>query len=160
MKPQGATDDQIKLRAFPFSLADRAKDWLFCLPPGSVNTWPQMARAFLDKFYPATRASALRNNICRIRQGQNETLHDYWERFNSLCANCPQHQIPKQLLIKHFYEGLLPIERRLVDASSSGEIFSKNCNKVENSYQPWPQIHNILGPDKTCVETHNHKRRK
>ena len=28
MKPAGVTEEQIKLRAFPFSLADLAKDWL------------------------------------------------------------------------------------------------------------------------------------
>ena len=29
MKPKDVSDEQIKLRAFPFSLADRAKDWLY-----------------------------------------------------------------------------------------------------------------------------------
>ena len=127
MKPQGTTDDQIKLRAFPFSLADRARDWLLFLPPGSINTWNEMARAFLDKFYPATRASSLRNEICGIKQRQEESFHDYWERFNNLCISCPQHQIPETLLIQHFYEGLLPMERRLVDASSGGDIFNKTA---------------------------------
>ncbi|KAF3443644.1 hypothetical protein FNV43_RR13334 [Rhamnella rubrinervis] len=38
MKPQGITEDQIKLRAFPFSLADSAKDWLYtCLPNQSIR---------------------------------------------------------------------------------------------------------------------------
>lgn len=34
MKPQGITEEQIKLHAFPFSLADKAKDWLYYLPSG------------------------------------------------------------------------------------------------------------------------------
>ncbi|XP_052171559.1 uncharacterized protein LOC127787541 [Diospyros lotus] len=37
LKPQGVTEEQIKLRAFPFSLADAAKDWLFYLPPGNLQ---------------------------------------------------------------------------------------------------------------------------
>ncbi|KAI3515815.1 hypothetical protein L1887_14720 [Cichorium endivia] len=157
MKPQGVTDDQIKLRAFPFSLADRAKDWLFYLPPGSVNSWPQMARAFLDKFYPATRASALRNDICGIRQGQNETLHDYWERFNSLCASCPQHQIPEQLLIQHFYEGLLPMERRLVDASSGGDIFSKTPQQSRELISTMAANSQHFGPRQDMRRDSNHR---
>lgn len=32
MKPQGLTKDKIKLRAFPFSLVDTAREWLFYLP--------------------------------------------------------------------------------------------------------------------------------
>ncbi|VFQ89163.1 unnamed protein product [Cuscuta campestris] len=29
MVPEGVAQDQIRLRAFPFSLADKAKDWLY-----------------------------------------------------------------------------------------------------------------------------------
>lgn len=93
-----------------------------------------MARAFLDKFYPALRVSCLRNEICGIRQGQNETFHDYWERFNNLCYSCPQHQIPKQLLIQDLYEGLLPMERRLLDASSGGDVFSKTPQQTRQLF--------------------------
>ncbi|KAK5833138.1 hypothetical protein PVK06_016951 [Gossypium arboreum] len=54
MKPQGVIEDQIKLCAFPFLLADSAIEWLFYLPSGSVNTWSDMSRVFLDMFFPAT----------------------------------------------------------------------------------------------------------
>ncbi|XP_071917218.1 uncharacterized protein [Coffea arabica] len=37
MKPPGITKEQIKMRAFPFSLKDSAKDWLYYLPPGSAS---------------------------------------------------------------------------------------------------------------------------
>lgn len=66
-KPQGVSEDQIKLRAFPFSLADIAKDWLFDLPSNSVTTWTDMARLFLDRFFPAAKASELRRSILSIR---------------------------------------------------------------------------------------------
>ncbi|XP_073138216.1 uncharacterized protein [Henckelia pumila] len=42
MKPQGITEEQISLRAFPFSLADKAKDWLYYLPSGTITTWNVM----------------------------------------------------------------------------------------------------------------------
>ncbi|KAK5776175.1 hypothetical protein PVK06_044134 [Gossypium arboreum] len=38
MKPQGVPEDEIKLRAFPFSLVDTVKEWLFYLPPSSITT--------------------------------------------------------------------------------------------------------------------------
>ncbi|XP_039029123.1 uncharacterized protein LOC120163199 [Hibiscus syriacus] len=50
IRPHGVIEEQIKLRVFPFSLTDRAKDWLFYLPLGSVTTWDEMVRMFLDKF--------------------------------------------------------------------------------------------------------------
>ncbi|KAH9723012.1 hypothetical protein KPL70_006942 [Citrus sinensis] len=43
MRPQGVTEEQIKLRAFPFSLDGLAKDWLYYLPPGSITTWNGLA---------------------------------------------------------------------------------------------------------------------
>ncbi|KAF7812323.1 DNA-directed DNA polymerase [Senna tora] len=42
MKPERVTEEQIKLRAFPFSLDDAAKESLFNLPSGSVTSWEEM----------------------------------------------------------------------------------------------------------------------
>lgn len=125
MKPQGVTEEQIKLRAFPFSLADAAKEWLFYLPPGTITSWTGMVNIFLDKFFPASRAAGIRRGICGIKQRDTETLHEYWERFKRLCASCPQHGIPDQALIQYFYEGLLSMERKMMDAASGGAIVNK-----------------------------------
>ncbi|XP_073138488.1 uncharacterized protein [Henckelia pumila] len=38
MKPHGVTEEKIQLRAFPFSLKNAAKDWIYYLPPGSITT--------------------------------------------------------------------------------------------------------------------------
>ncbi|XP_019173570.1 PREDICTED: uncharacterized protein LOC109169147 [Ipomoea nil] len=123
-KPQGVTEDQTKLRAFPFSLADRAKDWLFYLPSRSITTWNEMVRLFLEKFFPVSRAANIRREICGIKQRDIETVHEYWERFKQLCASCPQHGVSEQLLIQYFYEGLLPMERKMLDAASRGAILA------------------------------------
>ncbi|MGZ7362298.1 retrotransposon gag family protein, partial [Streptococcus pyogenes] len=89
----GVTEEQIKLRAFPFSLGDDAKDWLYYLPSGTVTTWNEMKRMFLERYFPASRAATIRKEICGIRQYNGETLYEYWERFKKLCASCPHHQI-------------------------------------------------------------------
>ncbi|KAJ9536912.1 hypothetical protein OSB04_029645 [Centaurea solstitialis] len=125
MKPQGTNIENLKLKAFPFSLVDEARSWLFYLPPGSITTWAQMARAFLDKYFPASKAAGLRREICGIKQVDAESLYEYWERFKRLCVSCPQHGISEQLLIQYFYEGLLPMERKMMDAASGGAIVNK-----------------------------------
>ncbi len=93
-----------------------------------------MASAFLAKYNPATRISNLRQQICSIRQEEDERFHSYWERFNNLVARCPQHQIPDNLLLTHFYEGLLEQQRNLVDASSNGTIFNKNPDEIRTLF--------------------------
>ncbi|XP_051143996.1 uncharacterized protein LOC127260322 [Andrographis paniculata] len=125
MKPPGVTDEQIKLRAFPFSLKDAAKDWLYYVPPGSIDTWNDMKKKFLEKYFPASRAAILRKEICGIKQQSGETLHEYWERFNKLIIKCPQHQIPPQLLIQYFYDGLSLMDRNIIDAASGGVLVNK-----------------------------------
>ncbi|XP_027150381.1 uncharacterized protein LOC113750623 [Coffea eugenioides] len=85
MKPLSITEEQIKMRAFPFSLKDSAKDWLYYPPPGSITTWDQLKKKFLDKYFPASRVASLRKKICGIKQYPGESLYEYWERFKKLC---------------------------------------------------------------------------
>ncbi|XP_062145993.1 uncharacterized protein LOC133853988 [Alnus glutinosa] len=132
MKPTRVTEEQIKLRAFSFSLKDSANDWFYYLPSGSITTWNEMKRLFLEKYFPASRASNIRKEICGVRQHNGESLHEYWERFKKLCASCPHHQINEQLLIQYFYEGLLPIDRNMIDASSGGALVDKTPEAARN----------------------------
>ena len=44
MKPLGISEEQVKLRAFPFSLADNAKEWLYYLSSNSITTWNSMKK--------------------------------------------------------------------------------------------------------------------
>ena len=45
--PEGISQDQIRLRAFPFSLLGNAKDWLYYMPTGSFSTWTILHKLFL-----------------------------------------------------------------------------------------------------------------
>ncbi|XP_042415053.1 uncharacterized protein LOC122004195 [Zingiber officinale] len=143
MKPQGILEEDIKLRAFPFSLTGVAKVWLYYLPPGYITSWIDMKKAFLEKYFPASRIATIRKSICGIQQVVGETLYEYWERFKKLCASCPQHQISEQLLVQYFYEGLLPIDRSMIDAAAGGALVNKTpeqvreliSNMAENSQQ-------------------------
>ena len=130
MKPHNVTEDQIKLRAFPFALQDFAKDWLYDLPPGTVNTWIDLAGLFLDKYFPEMKASALRREIIGIKQKTGETLHSYWERFKRLCSRCPKHGITERNLLQYFCEGMSQWERRLLNASSGGSIIDKTPSQI------------------------------
>ncbi|KAL2252809.1 UNVERIFIED_CONTAM: hypothetical protein Sindi_0075600, partial [Sesamum indicum] len=72
MRPQGISEEQVKLRAFPFSLADQAKDWLYLLPSGSITRWNDLKKQFLEKYFPASRATTIRKEISGIRQFAGE----------------------------------------------------------------------------------------
>ncbi|KAA0063256.1 uncharacterized protein E5676_scaffold455G008390 [Cucumis melo var. makuwa] len=41
MRPHGISEEQLNLRAFPFSLTDVVKRWLYYLELGSITTWDE-----------------------------------------------------------------------------------------------------------------------
>ncbi|MEJ3702580.1 hypothetical protein, partial [Pseudomonas aeruginosa] len=52
VKVNGVSDDSIRMRLFPFSLKDKAKQWYQTLVAGSVASWEDLAHKFLYKFFP------------------------------------------------------------------------------------------------------------
>ncbi|CAN6697728.1 unnamed protein product [Malus baccata var. baccata] len=125
MTPINVDGSILKMKAFPFSLMDKAKDWLYELTPGTVTSWESMKRAFLEKFFPTSQVILLRKRISGIQKEEGESFPTYYERFKSLVASCPQHQMKEELLLQYFYEGLLPIERQMLDASAGGALVDK-----------------------------------
>ncbi|CAN6544140.1 unnamed protein product [Malus baccata var. baccata] len=125
MTPVNVDGSILKMKAFPFSLMDKAKDWLYELAPGTVTSWESMKRAFLEKFFPTSRIILLRKKISGIHQEEYESFPTYYERFKSLVASCPQHQMKEEPLLQYFYEGLLPLERQMLDASAGGALVDK-----------------------------------
>ncbi|RDX96468.1 hypothetical protein CR513_20866, partial [Mucuna pruriens] len=92
---------------------------------GSVQYLGDMKCLFLEKFFLGSRTTTLRKEICGIKQHSGKTLHEYWERFNKLCATCPHHQISEQLLVQYFYEGLMMMDRSMIDVASGGALMDK-----------------------------------
>ncbi|KAM2922701.1 hypothetical protein COP2_039024 [Malus domestica] len=126
MTPVNVDESILKMKAFPFSLLEKAKDWLYELAPRTVTLCESMKRAFLEKFFPTSRVILLRKRISGIQQDEGESFPTYYERFKSLVASCPQHQMKEELLLQYFYEGLLPIERQMLDASAGGALVDKS----------------------------------
>ncbi|CAN6583774.1 unnamed protein product [Malus baccata var. baccata] len=131
MTPVNVDGSILKMKAFPFSLMDKAKDWLYELALGTVTSWESMKRAFLEKFFPTSRIILLRKKISGIQQEEGESFPTYYERFKSLVASCPQHQMKEELLLQYFYEGLLPLERQMLDVSAGGALVDKTPMAVK-----------------------------
>jgi hypothetical protein len=54
MKLNGVDEEQVKLKAFPFSLKGAAKIWFFSILPCSIGTWNAMKKIFLEKYFLAS----------------------------------------------------------------------------------------------------------
>lgn len=64
MKPIMIIKEQIKLKAFPFSLDNSAKEWIYYLLLGTITTRADMKKLFMEKYFP--RARLIRKDICAI----------------------------------------------------------------------------------------------
>ncbi|CAL2266116.1 unnamed protein product [Prunus armeniaca] len=131
----GISDEAIRLRLFPFSLKERAKEWLYSLPSASITTWTALASKFLAKFFPAQKTNHIRKEIMGVQQLDGESFHEYWDRFQRLLASCPHHQIEDWLLMQYFYEGLLDSERMMVDATSGGGLMNKSATQAKEMFE-------------------------
>nr|GEZ57757.1 reverse transcriptase domain-containing protein [Tanacetum cinerariifolium] len=84
----GVTDDALRLYLFPHSLTHHATTWFDCLPRNSINTFEQMAKMFLGKYFPPSMVTKLRNEITNFRQRSDESLFKAWERYKLSIDRC------------------------------------------------------------------------
>ena len=113
-----------KMRFFPFTLKERAKEWFFTLGR-EFASWRDMEDAFLRKYYSVGKTSAVRRAIREFSQGPGEVFYEAWERLRDLLRQCPHHGIPKHEITQIFYDGLGAPDRYLLDAASGGTFMSK-----------------------------------
>lgn len=133
------------MRLFPFSLKDRAREWLQSCPIDSITTWEELATKFLARFYPPVRTARMRAEINNFCQYEGESLYESWERFKVMLRKCPHHGVPRWLLVQTFYNGLSSSNRTLVVAAAGGAINNKTEDDAYelieqmsiNNYQ-WP----------------------
>jgi hypothetical protein len=59
---RGVTQDAVHLCLFPFSLLEKAKQWLYSNKE-AMSTWEKCSNAFLTKFFPLGKTNAVRNKI-------------------------------------------------------------------------------------------------
>ncbi|CAM8882699.1 unnamed protein product [Rhodiola kirilowii] len=148
MKTASVPENIFKLKTFPFSLESQAKSWLMSLPSGSITSWDQMQRKFMDKYYSHSKAAQTRKELSMLRQGRAETLFDYLARFKLLEESCPNHGIPQRMLLEYFMDGMVLMERRMLDASAQGSILDMYPEEI------WELIENVAESTRYLEETH------
>ena len=57
-----------------------------------------------------------------MNQEPDESLYEYWTRFQELLKKCPHHRIPDDQLAQTFYDGLKEMDQDKLDAASGGSF--------------------------------------
>ncbi|XP_048618623.1 uncharacterized protein LOC125589950 [Brassica napus] len=82
-------------------------------------------KAFLNKFFSATRTANLRNQISGFQQRGLEGFSEAWERFRSYLSQCPHHGFNNESLLSTFYRGVLPKFKSQLDTASNGNFLGR-----------------------------------
>ena len=76
---QGLSEDELRLRCFPFCMKGEARSWLLTLEENSLDTWEKVYSSFMMKFYSPQRTMDLRGKIANFAQRESESFHEAWE---------------------------------------------------------------------------------
>nr|GEU37948.1 reverse transcriptase domain-containing protein [Tanacetum cinerariifolium] len=85
---------------------------------------------FLEKYFPPSMVTKLRNEITNFHQRPDESLFEAWERYKLSIDRCPNHNMLPVTQIDTFYNGLTLRHRDTINAVAGG-TFMKRPLKVE-----------------------------
>ncbi|GJW25977.1 reverse transcriptase domain-containing protein [Tanacetum coccineum] len=125
MKFPNVPSTSVKLMLFPFSLEGAARIWLEKEPPQSILTWDDLVSKFINKFFPPSKTTNLRNEIMRFQQRFDETFYEAWDRFNDLLRACPHHGFSELHQFDTFYNALNSNDQDSLNSVTGGNFLDK-----------------------------------
>ena len=81
------TDGDLLTKQFVRTLRGNAFDWYTNLEPESIDSWEQMEREFLNRFYN-TRCTVSMLKLTNTKQWKDEPVVEYTNRWHSLSLDC------------------------------------------------------------------------
>ena len=128
---EGAIDmELLKLKAFPLTLKDKAKFWLNALRPRTIRNWGELQAEFLKKFFSAHKTNNLKRQIYTFAAHDGERFYQCWEIFMETISACPHHGFDTWMLVNHFYDGMSPSMKQLLETMCGGDFLSKNPDEA------------------------------
>nr|GEZ53130.1 reverse transcriptase domain-containing protein [Tanacetum cinerariifolium] len=142
IKVNGVTDEAICLYLFPYSLTHHATAWFDRLPRNSINTFEQMAKMFLGKYFPPSMVMKLRNEIINFLQHPDESLYKAWERYKLSIDRCPNHNMLPITKIDTFYNGLTLRHHDTINVVAGGTFMKRRPEECYDLIKNMTAHHN------------------
>nr|GEZ99016.1 reverse transcriptase domain-containing protein [Tanacetum cinerariifolium] len=99
-------------------------DDALCL--NSIQTFEQMAKMFLGKYFPPSMVTKLKNEITNFRQRPDESLFEAWERYKLSIDRYLNHNMLPMTQIDTFYNGLTLRHRDTINAAAGGTFMKRH----------------------------------
>src|SRR3954469_21170876 len=116
-------------KIFSISLKDKASDWYKLLDNYDLLDWQELMSFFYTKFYPLREIHQDRNYIYNFWSRDGEIIAQAWGRLKCLMLKCPNHELPKKIILTIFYARLSRQDKEMLDASSCGVFQTKSVEE-------------------------------
>ncbi|GKF33983.1 reverse transcriptase domain-containing protein [Tanacetum coccineum] len=136
MKFLNVPSTSVKLMLFPFSLEGATRIWLQKEPPRSILTWDDLVSKFINKFFPPSKTTNLRNEIINFQQRFDESFYEACDRFNDLLRACPHHGFLELHQLDTFYNALNSNDQDSLNSAAGGNFLDKmprDCLRIIES---------------------------
>ncbi|CAM8889495.1 unnamed protein product [Rhodiola kirilowii] len=77
----------------------------------------------------------VRRQLQELKQGPNENMYEYIEKFNTLEKSCCNLELPEKLVVEYLLDGLRRLDRKLLEASAGGNLMNLTPARVGQKIQ-------------------------
>nr|GEV95971.1 reverse transcriptase domain-containing protein [Tanacetum cinerariifolium] len=144
IKVNGVTNNALRLYLFPHSLTHHVTVWFDHLPRNYINTFEQMAKIFLEKYFPPSMVTKLRNEITNFRQRLDESLFKAWELYKLSINRCPNHNMLPVTQIDTFYNRLTLRHHDTINVAAGGTFMKMRPKEYYDLIENMTAHHNDL----------------
>ena len=89
-----------------------------------------MQAKFLKKFSSTNKTNTLKRQIYTFIAQENEKFYQCWERYLETINACPHHSFDTWMLVNHFYNGMSPAMKQLLETMCGRDFMSKNLKEA------------------------------
>ncbi|GKA53894.1 hypothetical protein Tco_0747209 [Tanacetum coccineum] len=129
MNQNGVSDDALRLSLFPYSLTHHAIAWYDRIPRNSIDSFDDMMRKFLSKYFPPSM------------------------RYKLSIDRCPNHNMLLVTQIDTFYNGLTLSHWDTINAAAGGTFMQKTPEECYELIKNMTAHHNHWDTSATRDET-------
>ena len=80
----------------------------------------------MKKFFSAHKTNNLKRKMYTFAAHDNERFYQCWEIYLETFSACTNHGFDTWMLVNHFYDGLSPSMKQLLETMCGGDFLSKN----------------------------------
>ena len=136
----------MRLEFFPLTLKNKAKIWLNSTRSRTIRDWGDMQAGFLKKFFSTHKTNNLKRQIYTFVAQENEKFYQCWERYLETINAYPHHGFDTWMLVNHFYNGMSPAMKQLLETMCGGDFMRKHpeeamdfLNYVAETSKAWDE---------------------